>query len=153
MKKEAYADTTIGAVGSRLRYLTRNCILSKPEVVKCFIANKNCSTTFKESLIEAYDLYCRANNIAWSKPFYQRYDKLPKIPTEEKLNMIISNASRKFTLILSMMKDLGTRPIELTWLKVRDLDLETGLVNVTSAKHCIGRTLKLKTQMLALLKT
>jgi integrase len=67
--------------------------------------------------------------------------------------MIIANASRKFVLILSMMKDLGIRPIELTWLKARDVDLDTGVVNITSAKHCVGRSLKLKTQTLALLKT
>jgi len=48
---------------------------------------------------------------------------------------------------------LGTRPIELTWLKVRDVDLETGVISITSAKHCVGRTLRLKSQTLALLKT
>ena len=153
MKKEAYADSTIRAVGKRLRHLQKHCSLNNAEIVKGFIAQKDCSNAFKESLVEAYDLYCRANKIEWNKPFYQRYDKLPKIPSEEKLNMIIANASRKYVLILSMMKDLGTRPIELTWLKVRDIDLDTGVVNVTSAKHCVGRTLKLKPQTLALLKT
>jgi integrase len=151
MKKEAYADTTARAVGKRLKHLARICILDNSESVKGSIAQKNCSTAFKESLVEAYDLYCRANGITWKKPFYQRYDKMPKIPTEEKLNMIISNASRKFALILSMMRDLGTRPIELTWLKVKDIDLSTGVVNITSAKHCIGRALKLRPQTLAML--
>jgi len=153
MKKEAYADSTIRAVGQRLKHLAKHCNLGSSELVKGFIAQKNCSNAFKESLVEAYDLYCRAHKIEWSKPFYQRYDKLPKIPSEEKLNMIISSASRKYALILSIMKDLGTRPIELTWLKVRDIDLETGTVNITSAKHCVGRTLKLKSKTLALLKT
>jgi integrase len=87
----------------------------------------------------------------WKKPFYDRYDKLPKIPSEEKLNMIIARSSKKFALILSMMKDLGTRPIELTWLKVKDIDLEKGVVTITSAKHCVGRTLKLKAQTLVML--
>jgi integrase len=127
MKKEAYADTTIEAVGGRLRHLDRYCNLDNPEDVKVFIANKNCSSAFKESLIEAYDCYCRANGITWSKPFYQRYNKLPKISSEAKLNMIVASASRKFALIFSMMKDLGTRPIELTLLKVKDIDLEMGL--------------------------
>jgi len=151
MKKEAYADTTAKAVGKRLRHLARNCLLDNPEIVKGFIAEKCCSPAFKESLVEAYDLYCKANGLVWRKPFYQRYDKMPKIPTEEKLNMIIANASKKLALILSMMRDLGTRPIELTWLKVRDIDLQSGLVSITSAKHCVGRTLKLKPQTLAML--
>ncbi len=29
---------------------------------------------------------------------------------------------------LSIMKDLGTRPIELTWLQIKDVDLKTGIV-------------------------
>jgi integrase len=56
------------------------------------------------------------------------------------------------SLILSMSKDLGTRPIELTWLKVKDVNLENGLVSITSAKYCNGRTLKLKSKTLDMLK-
>jgi len=134
MKKEAYAKSTISAVGKRLRYLAKNCLLDQPEIVKGFIAEKNCSNAFKETLVEAYDLYCRTNGILWNKPFYDRYDKLPKIPSEEKLNMIVARSSKEFALILSMMKDLGTRPIEITWLKVKDIDLEKGVVTITSAK-------------------
>jgi integrase/recombinase XerD len=151
MKKEAYAESTINAVRKRLLYLAKNCLLDQPEVVKGFVAEKECSNAFKETLVEAYNLYCRANDIVWNKPFYDRYDKLPKIPSEEKLNMIIARSSKKFALILSMMKDLGTRPIELTWLKVKDIDLEKGIVTITSAKHCVGRTLKLKAQTLVML--
>ena len=88
----------------------------------------------------------------WEKPFYARYDKQPKIPTEEKINMLISNASTRMALFLTMSKDLGTRPIELTWLKIKDIDLENGVVNITSAKYCVGRTLKLKTNTLEMLK-
>ena len=153
MKKEAYADSTIKAVGKRLKHLMRSTSLNNSELVKGYIAQKNCSMAFKESLVEAYDIYCRANSLSWNKPFYERYDKQPKIPTEEKLNMIIAVASRKFALILSMEKDLGTRPIELTWLRVKDVDLESGVITITSAKHCVGRTLKLKPQTLAMLKT
>jgi integrase len=152
MKKEAYAESTIKATGKRLRHLARNCGLDNPEIVKGFIATKNCSMAFKESLVEAYDIYCRANGLQWSKPFYKRRDRQPKIPTEEKINMIIANCSKKFALALSIIKDLGLRPIELTWLKVKDIDLESGVVTVTSAKHCVGRTLKLKASTLAMLK-
>jgi integrase len=152
MKKNGYADTTIEATGKRLRHLQRHCNLEDPEDVKGFIANKKCSNAFKETLIETYDLLMRSINQKWEKPFYARYDKLPKIPTEEKLNMLISNASTRISLFLSMSKDLGTRPIELTWLKIKDVNLENGIVNITSAKHCIGRALKLKTNTLEMLK-
>jgi integrase len=152
MKKNAYADSTIEAVYKRLKHLSKYCNLDNPENVKVFIASKQCSNGFKESLIEAYAIYCKANNISWNKPFYERYDKQPKIPSEEKLNMIISNSSKRLALILSMIKDLGLRPIEVTWLKVKDIDLDSGMVTITSAKYCVGRTLKLKSQTLAMLK-
>ncbi len=152
MKKEAYADSTIEAVAKRLRHLAKNCNLANPEFVKGFIAQKTCSMAFKESLIEAYDIYCRANGITWNKPFYERYDRQPKIPTEGKLNLIIADSSKRLGLALSMIRDMGLRPIELTWLKLRDIDLESGIVTVTSAKHCVGRTLKIRTQTLAMLK-
>jgi integrase len=152
MKKNGYADTTIEATGKRLRHLQKNCNLKNPEEVKGFIANKKCSNGFKETLIETYDILMKSINQQWQKPFYARYDKLPKIPTEEKLNMLISNARTRMALFLSMSKDLGTRPIELTWLKVKDINLENGIVNITSAKHCVGRALKLKTNTLEMLK-
>jgi integrase len=153
MKKNAYANSTIEATAKRLKHLSKYCNLDNPENVKVFIANKQCSNGFKESLIEAYALYCKANNISWNKPFYERYDRQPKIPNEEKLNMIIANSSKRLALILSIIKDLGLRPIEVTWLKVKDIDLDSGMVTVTSAKYCVGRTLKLKSNTLAMLKT
>ena len=152
MKKNAYADTTIKATGKRLRHLQRNCNLKDPEDVKGYIANKKCSNAYKESLIETYDILMRSINKEWQKPFYKRYDQLPKIPTTEKLNMLISNARSRMALILSMSKELGTRPIELTWLKIKDINLKNGTVNITSAKHCNGRILKLKTNTLEMLK-
>ncbi len=66
--------------------------------------------------------------------------------------MLIANARPKLSIFLTMSKDLGTRPIELTWLKVKDIDLKTGKVTLTSAKHCNGRTLKIKNRTLDMLK-
>ena len=153
MKKNGYAETTIKATAKRLRHLQKNCNLQDPEDVKGYIANKQCSNAYKETLIEAYDILMRSINQEWQKPFYARYDKLPKIPTEEKINMLISNARTKMALFLSMSRDLGTRPIELTWLKVKDIDLQNRIVNITSAKHCVGRALKIKANTLEMLKT
>ncbi len=152
MKKNAYADSTIKGTAKRLRHLQRNCDLRNPEAVKGFIAKKQCSNAHKESLIEAYDKVMKSLNVKWEKPFYKRYDKLPKIPTEEKLNMLISHASPRMALFLSMSKNLGTRPVELTWLKVSDINLQNGTVTITGAKHTMGRNGKLKATTLAMLK-
>jgi integrase len=152
MKKNGYADTTIKATGKRLRHLQKNCNLQDPEQVKGFIANKQSSNGHKQSLIEAYAILMKSINKEWKQPFYKRYDQLPKIPTTEKLNMLISHASTRMALILSMSKELGTRPIELTWLKIKDINLQNGTVNIISAKHCNARILKMKTRTLEMLR-
>ncbi len=88
----------------------------------------------------------------WNKPFYARYDKLPKIHAEEKIDMLISRVSPRMALMPSMSKDMGTRPVELTWLKVADINLQNGIVNITVAKHAVGRNGELKMQTLEMLK-
>jgi hypothetical protein len=152
MKKNAYEESTIKATAKRLRHLEKNCNLADPESVKLFIANKKCTNGFKETLIEVYAIYMRSIGKTWNQPFYQRYDRAIKIPTEEKVNMLISQASPKMALTLAMSKDLGTRPIELTWLTIMDIDLQKGLVSITGAKHTAGGTGKLKTNTLEMLK-
>jgi hypothetical protein len=79
MKKQAYEETTIKATAKRLKYLQKNCHLADPESIKLFVANKKCSNAFKESLIETYHIYMKSIGQQWNKPFYARYDKLPKI--------------------------------------------------------------------------
>ncbi len=152
MKKEAYEDSTIYYVAKRLRHLQNNCSLTNPEAIKTFVANKQCTNAYKESLIEAYAIYMKSIGQKWNQPFYQRYDRPIKVPTEEKIDMLISHSSPRMALILSMSKDLGTRPIELTWLKVSDIDLQNRLVSITGAKHTIGRVGKLRPNTLEMLE-
>jgi integrase len=152
MKSNAYEPSTTKQTLKRLRYLTANCNTNEPEKVKMFVSEKDCSNAYKECLIESYDIYMRRISRQWNKPFYQRYDKKRKAPKEKLIDFIIEHAKRTTKLKLLMEKDLGTRPIELYWLKVADIDLTTGLVTITGAKHTIGREGKLKPNTLALLK-
>ena len=107
MKKNGYADTTIKAVGKKLRYLQKNCNLQDPEDVKGHIANKQCGNGHKESLIEAYAILMKSINKEWKQPFYKKYDKLPKIPTTEQLNMLIAE------LYAHLTSDKGGQPVVL----------------------------------------
>jgi integrase len=152
MTKNAYEQTTIKATLKRLRYLQANTLIADPEEVKMFVAKKQCSNAYKECLIETYALYMKALNREWKQPFYKRYEKPPKIPTEQRIENCIAKANPDFALILSMMKDLGTRPIELTWLTIGDINLETGQVSIIGAKHTLGRYGKLRTRSLEMLK-
>jgi integrase len=152
MKKNAYEESTIRYTAKRLRHSQKNCTFNDPENVKTFIANKKCTNGFKESLIEAYAIYMRSIGQTWNQPFYERYDRAIKVPTETRINMLISQASPQMALRLSMSKDMGTRPIELTWIRVSDVDPEKGTVSITGAKHTLGGTGKLKANTLEMLK-
>ena len=152
MTRNAYEPSTIKYNAKRLKQLLRYTKYDDPEQVKEYIAKKEVSNAYKESLIETYAIYMRMLGRQWEQPFYDRYDKPPTIPKEQKINLLIAHAQTRMSLFLSMMKDMGTRPVELTWLKLGDIDLQRGNVNITGAKHTVGRIGKLKPKTLAMLK-
>jgi integrase len=152
MQRNAYEESTIRKVAKLLRHLKKNCNTADPEAVKFYVSKKNCSNGHKENLIEAYAIYMRSENLTWNQPFYERYDKKRRAPKEELIDFLINHLRLEMALKLSLSKDLGTRPIELTWLTVKDIDLSTGIVSITGAKHTVGREGKLKPKSLDLLK-
>jgi integrase len=151
MKKEAYENTTIERVVKELKHLERTCNTSDPQAVKLYVANKEVSNARKENLIESYNIAIKSLGLTWNKPFYQRQDKKRRAPKEESVQFIINNVRFPLSLKLKMSRDLGERPIELTWLKVQDIDLTTGRTDLTGAKHTVGREGKLKQDTLRLL--
>jgi integrase len=152
MKKEAYEPTTIRRVVKELKHLERNCNTAKPEEVKLYVANKDVSNARKENLIESYNIAIQSLGLTWNKPFYQRKDKKRRAPKEKLVQFIINHVHFPLNLKIKMSRDLGQRPIELTWLKVEDIDLITGLTSLTGAKHTIGREGKLKPDTIELLR-
>jgi len=152
MKTNAYEPTTIKRVAKELRHLERNCNTSSPKEVKLFVADKKCSNALKENLLESYNIAIQSLGLTWNKPFYQRHDKKRRPPKEELIQFIINHVKFPLNLKLKISRDLGERPIELTWLKVQDIDLTTGKTDLTGAKHTIGREGKLKQDTLELLK-
>ena len=71
----------------------------------------------------AYSHYCQANNIEWDRPAL-RNEKYPvQVPTEERINMIISSASPRYATIFHLSK-YGLRPDEISKITLRDIDLD-----------------------------
>ena len=153
LKKRGYCDITLKAKGERLRFLARHANLDDPEAVKGFIAEQTSwSNGYKQSVAYAYDNYVKTNGLSWSLPHFRVEDKLPKIPTEEKINQIIVRARGKYVLVFSILRDTGMRPIELERTRTRDIDFERGIIAVRTAKGGAGRTVQVRRQTLALLK-
>jgi len=153
MQANAYEESTIRNRIKKLKQIIRECKNpTSAEAVKIHISKKQCSNGFKQTLVETYDIYMQSEGLTWNKPFYQRYDKKRKAPKEHLIDFLINHARLEMALKLSISKDLGQRPIELTWLTIKDIDLTTGIVSITGAKHTIGREGQLKTKSLDLLK-
>ena len=126
--------------------------LNNPESIKQYIAEKECSNTYKECLVNAYVHYAREHKLSWSIPKYFRAERLPNIPSSEQVNKIIAHSGRKYSMIFCILRDTGLRPVELHRITLKQIDMHKGIFYPESAKRGRARALKLKTATLAMLK-
>jgi len=153
LKKKGYAEKTIAGYAKRLKHLEQNTDINTPETVKAYIANQaDWSNPYKESMVNAYGHYVEYYGLTWKKPFYNRPERLPNVPTTEQLNKIIGASGKKYSLVFSILRDTGLRPVELARSCLKNFDLERGLVSPQTAKGGSGRVLKLPASTIAMLK-
>jgi len=150
MKKLHYAETTIAVTNRRLKLIAKTANLDNPEKVTEYLANIQVKNSYKESLANAYYRYVRFNNIKWQKPIIKRSSQFPYVPTTEELTAIISDAGKKYSMILSILKDTGMRPVEIERTCKKWFDQTRGAINVETAKHGNGRTLKLSSNTITM---
>ena len=80
-------------------------------------------------------------------PLYTPDAKTIKIPTTEKIEMLIASSGRILSMKLTISKETGLRPIELHNLKVKDVDLDQRIIYPTTAKHGSARRLKISSKL------
>ncbi len=153
LKNRGKSDYTIKNVDKLLSLLARDTDLHNPETVLQNIANRTVSTATKQAFCYAYKMYCKQYQINAKIPYYQAASKPIKIPTKEKLEMFIANASPTLAIQLTASMETGLRPIELMNLRVKDIDLEQRNIYPTTAKHGAARTLKISNNLAAMLQT
>ena len=144
---------TLRNIDFQLRHLGNNADLNNPELVREYIARKNCANSQKMNLVKAYNYYALVNGIEWIKPKYRYERKLPKIPTTEQVNKIIASASPRYATILKILAETGVMPFELSRISLRDIDTERGVIQVQGHKGHNSRVFKLKSDTLAMLQT
>ena len=120
LKSQGYSEATLRGWSRRLSYLAKYSNLQDPEAVKRFIAEQQWSSGYKGNMVNAYQHYVDFCGLSWSKPFYERVDKIQRILRTEDINKIISGASLQYALAFSIIRDTGLRPIECSWLRLRD---------------------------------
>ena len=142
MKKDNKSDYTINFTRRALTFLAKHTGLREPEAVKLFIATHKASDGYKRNLCIAYNKYCKFCNVTWNMPKYREEAKNIALPTREKIQMLIANAGKLLSMKLQLSMETGLRPVELTRLKVKDIDLEHKTVNPTTAKRGNPRTVR-----------
>jgi len=134
-----------------LTFLAQHCSLDVPESVRYFIATLERKEGYKKNLCVAYNHYAQTLGLSWNRPRFFVSNKLPKIPLEAKIDMIVADASLKLGTAVSISKDTGMRPIEVMNLTLKDIDLNNGVAYPQTAKHGSARVLKLKDTTLNML--
>jgi len=152
MKNDGLSDYTIRFTDKALTYLSKHADLGNPETVKRFIANTEHSDGYKRNLALSYNRYCRYYNIEWKMPLYRQEATPIRIPTKEKLDMIIASSRKTLATKLTLSMETGLRPVELCNLKVEDVDLEQRMVYPTTAKRGRPRTFKISNNLTKLLQ-
>jgi len=66
--------------------------------------------------------------------------------------MIIAESGKTLATKLTLSKETGLRPVEVSDLKVKDVDVERKLVYPTTAKHGAPRTLKISNNLASLIQ-
>ncbi len=107
LKKKGKAESTIRFSRKALILLAEHCDLDNPESVRDFIARFDRKEAYKKNLCVTYNNYVKVHGLAWDKPQYFQANKLPKIPLEAKIDIIVANASLKLGTAISISKDTG----------------------------------------------
>jgi len=163
LKSKGLRDSTLKPLGKRLERLSKAVDLEKPNRVAEYISNQTWSESYKHNVVNAYNHYVEFYGMKWQRPYYRRVDRIRRVPREEQINKVIHASRAKYALCFSILRDTGMRilrysvaqivkPVELTWLRIKDIDLETGLLYPGTAKLGAGRVLKIRASTLAMLK-
>jgi len=159
LRNDGVTETTRKQINYKLRELARNCNINDPNEVKGYIATAKNQKT-KEPLSEesknkfayAYDKYCQTQNIIWKKPFFKVEEKTPLIPSSENVNIILNNATKRYTVIFTLLIETGAEGHELEKVTQSDIDSEQGIIRLRGCKGHASGTYKLKTRTAEMLR-
>jgi integrase len=145
------SENTQKTYSKLLKRLAKNCELTNPVKVEKYVFNQDWKNTTRNLYFDAYNHFCKANEIAWDRPKINNNSYPVKIPTEEKIDLIISTATKRYSTVFHLSKH-GLRPDEISKITLRDLDLERGTLLVKTSKLGLERTIKLDNMTLDLIK-
>lgn len=136
-------------VESRIRQLKQLATiadLTQPEQIKQWMSNpEKCkwNNNTKTKITDTYAVYLNFLGIQWKKPKYTKQDRIPFIPTEQEIDLLISGTGKTTSTALLALKETGARIGELCLWKWQDLDTERKTINVTPEKGSNPRIIRI----------
>jgi integrase len=116
LQKEGYRRSTILSAVSCLKSVAKKANLLDPESVKRYLGAVSLTESRKEAITVRLSRFYRQKGITWNPPRYRRVERLPSIPTEEEVNLLIGGMGKKTATFLQLLKETGMRPGE-AWAK------------------------------------
>lgn len=87
--------------------------------------------------------------IKWQKPKYSYEAKLPLLPLESEIDLLIHKMPRKISVVLQLIKETGARIGEALRLKWIDVDFQRNLITINSPeKHGKTRIFKVSKELI-----
>ena len=123
------SENTQKTYSKLLKRLGRYCDLSDPVQVEKYVFEQKWKNSTRNVYFDAYRQWCIANEIVWTRPKLNNNTFPVQIPTEVKIDLIISTATQKYSTVFHLSKH-GLRPDEISKITLRDLDLERGTLSV-----------------------
>jgi hypothetical protein len=99
----------------KIEHLSKHADLAEPPKVLKYIQTLNRKDTYKSSLACTYKRYCLYMNIYCGVlPKFSKTTQEVKVPTHERIEMIISASGKVLSLKLELSMKTGLGPAELT---------------------------------------
>jgi integrase len=160
-QKNGRADETIRSRIQSLRQVSQLCDINNPEIIKLWLSDTKNENHFekpctwnnktKTKFVDTYSAYLKYKQIQWTKPSYTINAKLPFIPTEQEIDLLISGSGKVLSAVLQCLKETGIRIGELTQLTPKDLDTERKTLNITPEKGSNPRILPISDKLIGMI--
>jgi integrase len=151
MQKNGLSNQTIISRIRGLKQLAGMTNLQDPEQVKTTISQQTWKSQTKRKIIENYNALLKFLGKTWTKPRTTIEEKIPFIPTETEIDLLIASCGKRTGTLLQTLKETASRISEATKLKWTDLSTEQKTINITPSKGSNPRLLRISDKLLNML--
>ena len=152
LQKQGYSMETVKFYNRVLRTMSQKTNLLDGEAVKEALAKMPISETTKCNYAYALQSFYTHVGIEWNPPKYKPQKTLPFIPTEQELDLLISNTSKNVSAALQLLKESGARIGEILKLKLTDIDFERKNIRIAPEKGSLPRILPISDLAISMIK-